>query len=108
MVNTGELRTNKFYVLTASRHREMSWGHEDYEDPEYSGNYFIDWLVEGVGSKGDSPADASPKNSVLTLEELFAYVKQYNDYPFEYDGQVYYQHVQRYPKKSKYPVLMFP
>ena len=104
VVNTGELRTNKFYVLTASRHHELSWGHESGE----AGNYFIDWLVEGIGTKSKSPADASPKNKVLTLEELFSYVKKYNDHTF-WDGYDYYtQHAQRYPKNSKYPVLMFP
>jgi protein-tyrosine-phosphatase len=107
-VNTAELRTSKFYVLAASRHHEMSWGDEDVEDPSKSGNYFIKWLIDGIGQRGSSPADTSPKNYVFTLEELFSYIKRFNTYAFYYQGKTYNQHVQRYPKNSKYPILMFP
>ena len=102
--NNPELRTEKFYVLAAARHHEMSWGVED-ENP---GNYFIKWLIEGIGKRGNSPADTSPKNRVFTLEELFSYIKRYNTYAFFYEGKTYNQHVQRYPKSSRYPILMLP
>ena len=47
-------------------------------------------------------ADADA-NGEATLSELFNYVaKRGNDYPFEYDGTTYYQHVQVYPKDSDY------
>ena len=96
--NTGELRVeNKFYVLTASRYLEESWG---TENGPY--NYFTKWLTDGIGTSGAMPADANA-NGEATLSELFNYVaKRGNDYPFEYDGKTYYQHVQVYPKDSDY------
>ena len=96
--NTGELRVeNKFYVLTASRYLEESWGTE--KGPY---NYFTKWLTDGIGTSGSMAADANA-NGEATLSELFNYVaKRGNDYPFEYDGTTYYQHVQVYPKDSDY------
>ena len=96
--NTGELRVeNKFYVLTASRYLEESWGTE--KGPY---NYFTKWLTDGIGTSGSMAADADA-NGEATLSELFNYVaKRGNDYPFEYDGGIYYQHVQVYPKDSDY------
>ena len=96
--NTGELRVeNKFYVLTASRYLEESWGTE--KGPY---NYFTKWLTDGIGTSGSMAADANA-NGEATLSELFNYVaKRGNDYPFEYDGRIYYQHVQVYPKDSDY------
>ena len=96
--NTGELRVeNKFYVLTASRYLEESWGTE--KGPY---NYFTKWLTDGIGTSGSMAADANA-NGEATLSELFNYVaKRGNDYPFEYDGRIYYQHVQVYPKDSGY------
>ena len=96
--NTGELRVeNKFYVLTASRYLEESWGTE--KGPY---NYFTKWLTDGIGTSGSMAADANA-NGEATLSELFNYVaKRGNDYPFEYDGKTYYQHVQVYPKDSDY------
>jgi uncharacterized protein YjdB len=96
--NTGELRVeNKFYVLTASRYLEESWGTE--KGPY---NYFTKWLTDGIGTSGSMAADADA-NGEATLSELFNYVaKRGNDYPFEYDGTIYYQHVQVYPKDSDY------
>ncbi len=101
--STGDLRVkNKFYVLAASRHREMSWGREDGSD---SYNYFTKWLIDGIGSYGNSPADTND-DSVLTLKELFNYLKQYNDYSFYSGGQYYYQHAQVYPVNSSYKVFL--
>lgn len=93
--NTGELRvTNKYYVLVAARHRESSMA-SDYA------SYFTGWLTDGVGLVGDMPADAD-RNRYVTLNELFKYIKKVgNDFPiYDDDGNVHYQHVQVYPKKS--------
>ncbi len=100
---TGELRSSKFYVLAASRHQEMSWGTEG-SNPQ---NFFTTWLIEGVGSIGNSPADISPKDGKVNLTELFNYIKKVgDDYPFNTSEGVYYQHVQRYPVGSKYNLFL--
>ena len=111
--NTGEFRvSNKFYVLAASRYQELSWGWES-GNAETSYNYFTLWLTEGVGivrrSGGSGfdvtatmPADAN-NNGQATLNELYRYVSKVGDnYPFNIDGTVYYQHVQVYPANSDY------
>lgn len=99
--NTGELRVaNKFYVLTAARYQEESWCSD-------TSSLFTDWLVEGVGTSGDMPADAN-SDGVATLNELFTYISKVGDhYRIEYrepGGRtaVAYQHVQVYPKNSGY------
>lgn len=90
--STGDLRIPKYYVLACSRHGELSWGNLYY-------NYFTHWLIEGVGSSGNSPADINPKDNAVTLTELYDYIKQY-------DG-VYNQHVQRYPVNSQFKLFRF-
>ncbi len=102
--STGDLRSSKFYVLAASRHHEMSWGYEGWYDSQ---NYFTKWLIDGVGKSGNSPADISPKDSYVTLTELFNYISKTGDhYPFTTsDGKTYYQHVQRYPVGSNYKLF---
>ena len=101
--STGDLRTSKFYVLAAARHHELSWGTEG-GNPQ---NFFTTWLVEGVGSIGNSPADTSPKDGKVNLTELFNYIKKVgDDYPFESQDGTYYQHVQRYPAGSKYNLFL--
>ena len=99
--NTGEFRVSKkFYVLTASRFQELSWGWESGM-PESSYNYFTMWLTEGIGTSGDMPADTDG-NGKTTLNELYQYISDVGDnYPFR-DGGVYYQHVQVYPANSSY------
>ena len=101
--NTGEFRVeNKFYVLTASRYQELSWGSE-YMDADRSYNYFTLWLVQGIGVSGSMPADAN-NNGQTTLDELYRYISDVgDDYPFRpSSGEVYYQHVQVYPTNSNY------
>ncbi len=96
--NTGELRVeNKFYVLTASRYHENSWG------TEYGPyNYFTKWLTDGIGTSGSMPADANA-NRETTLSELFNYISRVGDsFAFPDGGVDYYQHVQVYPKNSAY------
>jgi uncharacterized protein YjdB len=100
--NTGEFRVdNKFYVLTASRYQELSWGMESGKS-ETSYNYFTLWLTQGIGTSGAMPADANSNNQT-TLDELYRYISKVgDDYQFKTDGGVYYQHVQVYPADSDY------
>ena len=104
--NTGEFRVdNKFYVLTASRYQELSWGMESGKS-ETSYNYFTMWLTQGIGTSGAMPADANSNNQT-TLDELYRYISKVgDDYQFRTDSGVYYQHVQVYPADSDY-VLFF-
>lgn len=99
--NTGEFRVEKkFYVLTASRFQELSWGWES-GSPESSYNYFTMWLTEGIGTSGAMPADTDG-NRKTTLNELYQYISDVGDnFPFEAGG-VYYQHVQVYPANCNY------
>ena len=100
--NTGEFRVdNKFYVLTASRYQELSWGMESGKS-ETSYNYFTMWLTQGIGTSGAMPADAN-NNNQTTLDELYRYISKVgDDYQFRTDSGVYYQHVQVYPADSDY------
>ena len=98
--NTGEFRQeNKFYVLTASRHLEDSWGAQNW-------NFFTKWLTDGIATKGKMPADAN-KNGQTTLNELYKYISKVGDnYPFYYSYSYYYQHVQVYPANSNYVLFV--
>lgn len=100
--NIGDFRVrSKFYVLTASRYQELSWGWES-GTPETSYNYFTKWLTEGIGTTGSMPADAN-RDRRTTLNELYRYISKVGDkIPLEVDGQIYYQHVQVYPANSNY------
>ncbi len=105
IVNTGELRSKKFYVLAAARHQELSWSeYETYDSrtQDQAGNVFINGLISGVGDASYSPADQNPKNKVVTLEECFNYICAYVQYSMGYEAQ----HTQRYPRKSNYPLFM--
>ena len=108
---TGELRTSKFYVLAAARHHELSWGveYKDDTDGTTSYNVFTDWLIDGVGSSSNSPADNNPKDGTVTLRELFSYIKSVGDEDimgYDSAGNPLYQHVQVYPKNSTYPLFL--
>jgi len=98
--NTGEFRReNKFYVLSASRYQESSWG---TDDGPY--NHFTYWLTNGVGTSGKMPADTN-SDYKLTLNELYKYISQVGDDVAFYnkdDGLYYYQHVQVYPANSSF------
>lgn len=101
--NTGEFRVeNKFYVLTASRYQELSWGYES-GNVETSYNYFTLWLTQGIGTSGPMLADAND-NGKTTLNELYKYISEVgDDYPFrDSSGAVYYQHVQVYPARCTF------
>ena len=101
--NTGEFRLeNKFYVLTASRFQESSWGMESYSN---SCNYFTQWLCDGIGNSGHMPADTN-NDSRTTLQELYKYISKVGDkYPFHSSGETYYQHVQVFPSNSSYQLF---
>ncbi len=101
--STGDLRTSKFYVLAASRHMEESWGW--LGDDGY--NMFTQWLIDGVGRVGNSPADKGGNgDGMVNLTELFKYIKKVGDsYPIPHGGEYYYQHVQRYPVGSTYKLF---
>jgi len=103
--NTGELRlAHKFYVLTASRHQELSFGYE-YEDPKKSFNYFTRWLIRGVGRSGAMPADTNGDGRT-SLNEMYQYISSVGDnYPLVVGSVVYYQHVQVYPANSSFPLF---
>ena len=99
MANTGvgAMRQSKFYVLAASAHHQMSWGHEGGD----AGNYFTDWLIEGIGSSGHMPADTN-NNNIVTLNELYTYISQYDTVTFQ---GTYTQQVQVYPVNSSYKLF---
>ena len=93
----GAMRKNRFYVLAAAAHHEMSWGHEG-GDP---GNYFTDWLIEGIGKSGKMPADKDG-DKIVTLKELYKYIQKYDSYTFQ---GTYHQHVKAYPASSSYKLF---
>lgn len=91
---TGDLRQPKFYVLAAAKHGEDSWGYgNDQPNPV---NLFTMWLIEGVGVKGNSPADKNPKDNILILDELYNYIT----------GVQRKQHVQVYPENSNQAIFL--
>ena len=97
VTNTGEFRNSKFYVLTATRHTESSWGSEG---GPY--NYFTKRIAEAAGVS--MPADKNG-DSCINLHELFLYVKENATGPYNYQGVDYYQHVQEYPANSTYKLF---
>ena len=98
--NLGDFCTSKFYVLTAARHQESSWGWEAADNPSLSRNVFTDALVNGV--MNTMPADTNG-DSVVNLHELFLYIKA--NATDVSPSQGYYQHVQEYPKNSTYKLF---
>lgn len=103
--SAGNLRQPKFYVLAAAAHHEESYGYSNTSsDPV---NLFTKWLIQGVGETGNSPADSSPQNSILTLDELYQYIKNVGDnYKITIQGETYYQHVQVYPEDSDQAIFV--
>lgn len=98
--NTGELRVeNKFYVLTAARYQENSYGYNGIDN--YS--LFAKWLSDGIGLHGKMKADAN-KNGQVSLNEMYKYiVKVGNRFPVvDREGHTHYQHVQVYPSNSSF------
>ena len=94
----GELRQEgKFYVLTAARYHQMSWGVE-----EQRMNYFGKFLSEGItNTNGQITADANDDGK-LTQNELFLYIKSRE----EDEADFIYQNVQTYPQDSDYVLFV--
>lgn len=92
--DTGEFRkAGKFYVLTAARYHQMSWGTgaDTY-------NFFTKFITEGITPvDGSMPADADG-NGKVTQHELFLYIKSCE----EDDTGFIFQDVQEYPVNSEY------
>ena len=102
--NGGPFRKNKFYVLTASKHDETSWGWERYDDSASgSYNFMTYYMREGVSGK--KPADSN-KNKKITLAELRSYVsKKCAKACRTTRGVTSIQHVQAYPANSGFVVF---
>ncbi len=65
VVKAGELKTSKYYVMTAATLKQTSKCNSTY-------SYFAQSLTDGIGSTSTSmPADSNG-NSILTFAELFA------------------------------------
>ena len=98
---TGELRNDKFRVLTASRYQQESYGYES-GDVETSYNLFTKWLTDGIGTSGAMPADTDSDGKV-TLHEMFSYISSVGDnFAVKISGKTYYQNVQVYPVQSEF------
>ena len=98
--NLGDFCTSKFYVLTASRHQELSWGSESRRC-----NVFTEALAEGVMNTMPADTETGNGDSVVNLHELFLYIKTNATGPYVVSGVTYYQHVQEYPKNSTYKLF---
>ena len=95
----GEFRQPKFYVLTAARYHEMSWG---TEVSRY--NFFPKFICDGAtvdAATGRMPADANGDGK-LTQHELFLYIKAREEDP----AYFIYQNVQEYPLNSDYVLFV--
>ena len=94
---TGELRKEKFCVLTAAAYQQESY------------DYFFDGIiVNGVGLTGAMPADVEGDgDGVVTLNELHRYIQRMGDhYPLGLKSNFYTtQQVQVYPENSGYPLF---
>lgn len=87
-------RPNKFYVMTAAKHMESSWGIEG-ETVSDSFNLFTYYLAKGGKGAADDNSDGS-----VTLDELFRYVDGKS--PFHIGSGTYSQHARVYPENSGY------
>ena len=100
---TGEFRiADKFYVLTASRYREVSWGVEG-PDPH---NYFTKDLVNGVlGTEKDRAGADGNDDGVITLQELHRYIQSVGDGRVQDEYLHFETHelIREYQKTQVYP-----
>ncbi|MBR3017025.1 MAG: caspase family protein [Clostridia bacterium] len=62
---TGELRSSKFEVITASNNGETSYGFS-------TGSNFTNYIVAGIGTLGSMPADSN-SDGYVTTNELYTY-----------------------------------
>ena len=100
--NIGDFRNSKFYVLTAAKHMESSWGCED-GSASSSYNYFPYYIVKGAKGAADSNKDKK-----ITLKELYKYADKEARGPYYYYDEndvrqgPFYQHARVYPSNSSY------
>ena len=92
--DTGEFRREgKFYVLTASRYQQSSYGIEGEKS-----SFFDDALCKGMEKEnGTMRADAN-RDGKLTQQEFFLYIRQFDE--------MYMQNVQTYPLNSDYVLFV--
>lgn len=91
--NAGEFRQTKFIVLTSSRYRQSSGYTTGYDGGAVS--HFTYWLWYGAVPYGSRQMDADTnRDHILTLKELYTYIKRYDSYDY------YIQNVQVYPSAT--------
>ena len=97
MPNVGELRTSKFYVLTACAYDNFS-----YEMPDVGGGVFTFALISGIRNTMNADTNGDGKASVHELYLWCDYVVVY----LLQEGIIRkYQAVQEYPQNSTYNVF---
>ena len=109
---TGEFRSGKFYVLTASAHQERAWGQES-SDIEYCYSKFPFFFAQACYykknsnfslpkfSRGSMPADYDG-NLTVTLDEMYRFVFYH---ALGDETTEVCQHAQVYPENCEYPLF---
>ena len=100
--NGGPFRKNKFYVLTASKHNETSWGWESYDDSASKSYNFMSFYMR-AGVTGKKPADTN-HNKKITLKELYTYTRKQCISKCKREG-LPAQHVMVYPSNSSFVIF---
>lgn len=95
---TGEFRqSGKFYVLTAARYHQVSWGAAGGVRSE-----FIGFICDGLGIENDYMRADANRDGKLTQHELFMYIKAREEDPEHRVNQ----DVQTYPLNSDYDLFV--
>jgi len=97
--NVGEMRTPKFYVMTASMGGETSWGYEG----QTNYNFFTKWFIDSAGGTGATLTADANGDRRLTLAESYSYVWDKATNP---GNTTIYQHPQVYPANSDFVLFM--
>ena len=76
---------------------------------DQSYNLFPHWLIEGVGSAGDRPADAKYEGNgdgIVDLHELYSYISAVGDNHVIWSGFIpHTQQVQVYPPNVRFEMF---
>ena len=92
--DTGEFRREgKFYVLTASRYQQSSYGIEGEKS-----SFFDDALCKGMEKENGTMRADADRDGKLTQHELFLYIRQFDE--------MFMQNVQTYPLNSDYVLFV--
>ena len=92
--DTGEFRREgKFYVLTASRYQQSSYGVEGEKS-----SFFDDALCKGMEKENGTMRADADRDGKLTQHELFLYIRQFDE--------MFMQNVQTYPLNSDYVLFV--